>query len=121
MSKEFNVGDEVMYNGVKYTISKVSPSKEILDIENDKTQTHVWAREVTQVQVAPTVTGVISREAIKYQQELDFGELTGDLPEFTRKEVNSDVYCSCSIPEVISNQAYGNSFLYCKGCRKERI
>lgn len=119
MKPEFKVGDEVIYNCVKYTVKSVGAV--CCEIVNDTTHTYVPFKDLTHVKVAPTVRETEAVISALDQLELEFGELTGDLPEFTRKEVNSDVYCSCSIPEVIKNQAYGNSFLFCKGCRKERI
>jgi len=36
-------------------------------------------------------------------------------------KVISSLYCSCSAPIIVQNQTLGNSFLYCKNCKKEKI
>lgn len=65
-------------------------------------------------------------EALK-QLELDFGDdlwdddfalmdYAGSLPDLP----NSDLYCDCKEPDIVKSQAYGESFDYCRSCKKEK-
>ena len=141
MNKEFKVGDEVMYNNKKWTI--IYEWKNNWEIDDGTCSISVSGKDLTHYVESPTVRNH-AKEALDSfnanmiklgQLELDFDELTGEDESWNMeyfaeggiekpralKGSDSDLYCSCSIPEIIKNQAYGNSFLYCKGCRKERI
>jgi len=139
MNKEFKVGDEVMYNNKKWTI--IYEWKNNWEIDDGTCSISVSGKDLTHYVESPTVknqfvdrTNDLIRQAIG-QTEFCFDELTGEDESWNMeyfaeggiekpralKGSDSDLYCSCSIPEIIKNQAYGNSFLYCKGCRKERI
>ena len=139
MNKDFKVGDEVIYGGIKFKITKIGIKGTWADIDNDTTATSVWLRDLTPYVESPTVSNhwgsvAISEEASR-QLDLAFGELSGEDESWNMeyfaeggiekprasKGSDSDLYCQCSIPEIIKNQAYGNSFLYCKGCKKEKI
>jgi hypothetical protein len=36
-------------------------------------------------------------------------------------KIIGSLYCSCSAPIIVQNQTLGNSFLYCRICKKEKI
>jgi hypothetical protein len=121
VNKEFKKGDKVIYGGSVYTITKVNNSGKWADIDNDTTATSAYLHDLTHYVESPTVKNQQDFNNALDQLELDFGELTGDLPEFTKKEKTNDLYCNCGIPEVITNSAYGNIFEVCLKCKKERI
>lgn len=110
---EFKKGDKVWYGTSIYSIDKFRGKDDrIAEISNDTTAIDVWTKDLTPIKVAPTV-----------QQEL---ELTGEDESINLNLnngscVNLNLYCSCVLPNLKKNMAYGSSFYICLDCKKEKI
>ena len=127
--RKFQVGDEVMYSGCKYSIIRLSDIIDSADLENDRTRITVWLKDLTPIVESPTVKDQMN-DAFRYatsQLELDFDELTGEDESWNMEYFAEGgivaldpMYCSCHHPTIKVNQAYGEKFNFCTTCRKER-
>ena len=114
--RKFQVGDEVMYSGCKYSIIRLSDIIDSADLENDRTRITVWLKDLTPIVESPTVrAGQLAMDAF-WEDELTGEDESLNDPLFTVDLM----YCNCCEPSLKTNTAYGNVFQVCTKCKKER-